>query len=52
MKRLDQTFRNELIQMLRQSSDAAHLEFADELEAAGPYGYASDDQIEKFMEIV
>jgi hypothetical protein len=51
-KLLDKTFRKDLISMLRQSSDAAHLELADELEAAGPHGYATDDEIEQFMEIV
>jgi hypothetical protein len=52
MKRLDQTFRKELITMLRTSDEQAHLDLADDFERAGPHGFATDDEIERFMEIV
>jgi hypothetical protein len=52
MKTLDQTFRKDLIDMLRQSDEADHIALADDLTAAGPYGFATSDEIERFMDIV
>jgi hypothetical protein len=52
MKRLDNAMRTDLIGMLRTSDEPEHVAFADELEAAGPYTEATEDEIERFMEIV
>lgn len=52
MKSLDKAMRTDLIVMLRQSTDPKLIAFADELTAAGPYTEATEDEIEKFIELV
>lgn len=52
LKRLDAATRKELVKMLEQSDDAEALDFAKELKNAGMYKEASEDEIERFMELV
>lgn len=52
MKRLDNAMRTDLIELARQSDDEEMLAFADELEASGKYTEATQDEIERFMELV
>jgi hypothetical protein len=52
MKRLDRTFRKDIIAMLRTSDETEHNALADDLEKAGPHGFMTDDDIERFMEVV
>lgn len=51
-KRIDKTFRKDVIAMLRTSDESEHEALAKELEAAGPHGFMTDDEIERFMDIV
>jgi hypothetical protein len=52
MKLIDKAMGTDLIKLARQSDDAEMLAFADELEAAGPYREATEDEIEKFMDLI
>lgn len=51
-KKLDAATRKDLVQMLEQADETAALEFAQELKDSGMYTEATEDEIERFMEIV
>ena len=44
--------RKDLVKIVEQSDEVEALEFAQELKDAGMYAEASEDEIERFMEIV
>ena len=50
--KLDSTTRKDLVKMLEQSNDEKALSFAKKLRDAGMFTEASEDEIERFMELV
>ncbi|WP_299073265.1 hypothetical protein [uncultured Paraglaciecola sp.] len=51
-KKLEAAMRKDLVKMLEQSDDKKALDFAKELKVAGMFTEATEDEIERFMELV